>query len=287
MANTRSDASPPPSVRKRLRQLETKVVELTATVVKLTVKGFSQGGPDAPATGPKVGSVGHYIVKGPPLRPGKPVVYFSRPKRVKLARYRERMLARAPASEAEVLVLTGGLIAADPGTTPRPVLSPAAAPAPTGLAGALRRGEAALVNSVKIGELVPAEKLAEAWGLTRQALSAAAQRGEVFAIKVSNRAYCPAVLLSLPRESVGQVCRALGSMDALQKFVFWTREHGALGGKSVVSALESGRPLAPVVQLAQAWARERGVSADPAVAPNDPPLAVVLHPAGTAPGAPG
>jgi hypothetical protein len=139
-----------------------------------------------------------------------------------------------------------------------------------------------MVNLVVAGELIPAEHLANAWGLTRQALSAAAQRGEVSVVKVSNRVYCPAVFLALPRESVSQLCRALGSMEPMEKFIFWTREHGALGGKTVAAALESGRPLGRVVQLAQAWALERGVGVNSA-----PEQVQSLAKHGAEPGAPG
>ena len=56
-----------------------------------------------------------------------------------------------------------------------------------GFAGAAARGEAARVQWVKDGLVVPGEQLAQAWGLTRQALAPAAERGEVFAVKVGNR----------------------------------------------------------------------------------------------------
>jgi hypothetical protein len=45
---------------------------------------------------------------------------------------------------------------------------------------AAARGEAARVQWVKDGLVVPGEQLAQAWGLTRQALAPAADRGEVF-----------------------------------------------------------------------------------------------------------
>lgn len=162
--------------------------------------------------------------------------------------YRSGVAKRARASKA---LLTEDR---DPPAHP-PVLG--GPPGRGGWRGAVLRGEAAMVSLVRTRELIPTERLATAWGLTRQALSAAAQRGEVSAVKVSNRVYCPAVFLALPRESVSQVCRALGTLAPTEKFIFWTREHGALGGKAVVAALESGRPLATVVQLAEAWALER------------------------------
>ena len=64
-----------------------------------------------------------------------------------------------------------------------------------GLAGASARGEAGRVQWVKAGLVVPGERLAQAWGLTRQVLAAATDRGEVFAVKVGNRLYYPQAFL--------------------------------------------------------------------------------------------
>ncbi|MFO1340363.1 MAG: hypothetical protein U1F53_19440 [Burkholderiaceae bacterium] len=133
-------------------------------------------------------------------------------------------------------------------------------PATGGLAGAVSRGEAARVQWVKGGLVVPGEQLAQAWGLTRQALAPAAGRGEVFAVKVGNRLYYPSAFLHLDRASVAAICRALGELGASEKLMFWLREHGALAGKSVAAALEAGVALAKVERLAAAWARERGVA---------------------------
>lgn len=131
-----------------------------------------------------------------------------------------------------------------------------------GLAGATARGEAARVQWVKDGLVVPGAQLAQAWGLTRQALAPAAGRGEVFAVKVGNRLYYPQAFLGMDREAVAAICRALGDLGASEKLMFWLREHGALAGKSVAAALEAGTALAKVERLAAAWARERGASHD-------------------------
>ena len=129
-----------------------------------------------------------------------------------------------------------------------------------GLAGASARGEAARVKWVKDGLVVHGEQLAQAWGLTRQALAPAAERGEIFAVKVGNRLYYPQVFLEMDREAVAAICRALGDLGASEKLMFWLREHGALAGNSVAAALEAGTGLAKVARLAAAWARERGAS---------------------------
>jgi hypothetical protein len=129
-----------------------------------------------------------------------------------------------------------------------------------GLAAATVRGEAARVQWVKEGLVVPGEQLAQAWGLTRQALAPAADRGEVFAVKVGNRLFYPRPFLDLDRETVAAICRALGELGASEKLMFWLRDHGALAGKSVAAALEEGVAVAKVERLAAAWARERGAA---------------------------
>lgn len=133
----------------------------------------------------------------------------------------------------------------------------ARSPIPSGLAGALARGEAAKVQWVKEGLVVPGEQLARAWGLTRQALRPAASRGEVFAVKIGNRLFYPRAFLALDRQAVATVCRALGDLDASEKMIFWLREHGAVGGKGI-AALTAGVAVVKVQRLAAAWARERG-----------------------------
>jgi hypothetical protein len=129
-----------------------------------------------------------------------------------------------------------------------------------GLAGAVARGEAARVQWVKSGLVVPGEQLAQAWGLTRQALAPAADRGEIVAVKVGNRLYYPQAFLAMDRAVVAAVCRALGELGASEKLMFWLRGHGALAGQSVAMALEAGTALAKVERLAAAWARERGAA---------------------------
>ena len=113
---------------------------------------------------------------------------------------------------------------------------------------------------VKDGLVVPGEQLARAWGLTRQALAPAADRGEVFAVKVGNRLYYPQAFLGMDREAVAAICRALGGLGASEKLMFWLHDHGSLAGKSVVVALEAGVPLSKIERLAAAWARERGAA---------------------------
>jgi hypothetical protein len=129
----------------------------------------------------------------------------------------------------------------------------------SGLAAAVARGEAARVEWVRTGEVVPARVLAEAWGLTPQALGPAVHRGELFAVVVKRQRYFPREFLDLDRDDVSAVCMALGRLSAEDKLVFWKRRHGALGGKTIVQALtgkRGGSQLVHVVQLAQARAAQ-------------------------------
>jgi hypothetical protein len=129
-----------------------------------------------------------------------------------------------------------------------------------GLAGSAARGEAARVQWIKDGLVVPGEQLAQAWGLTRQALAPASDRGELFAVKIGNRLFYPQAFLAMDRQAVAAICRALGDLGASEKLIFWLREHGSLAGRQVAAALEAGTSLATVERLAAAWARERGAS---------------------------
>ena len=131
-------------------------------------------------------------------------------------------------------------------------------PVAGGLVGALARGEAARVQWIKDGLVVPGEQLAQAWGVTRQALAPACARGDLFAVKVGNRLYFASAFLTLDRESVATVCRALGDLSSSEKLTFWLREHGALAGKSVAAALDAGDSVTRVERLARAWADEGG-----------------------------
>ncbi len=127
-----------------------------------------------------------------------------------------------------------------------------------GLAAAVRRGEAARVQWVTDGLVMAGEDLAAVWGLTRQALVAAAQRNTLVAVKINNRLYYPRAFEGLNRDDIAVVCRALGAISASEKMMFWLRNHGSLAGKSAPEALNAGVPVQKLERLAHAWARERG-----------------------------
>jgi hypothetical protein len=140
----------------------------------------------------------------------------------------------------------------------------AAVESPGDLAGAVLLGQAAVAQWVAEGVLVPSSTFAGAWGITRQALDQAVERGELFSIKHGNKRYYPQPLLGLDRRSVAHVCKALGRADGAEKFIFWQRKHGGLSGRTAVLAVAVGQSER-VAQLARDWAEEHGLA--DAVAP--------------------
>lgn len=133
-----------------------------------------------------------------------------------------------------------------------------------GLSGAERRGEAARLAWVVDGDVVPAKELADAWGLTPQALGPAEKRGELFSVVVKRQRYYPREFLDLDREDVATVCKMLVPLDSTEKLFFWKRPHGALGGKTAhqaLSAKKDGREFLKVAQLAAAHSAQARAAA--------------------------
>ncbi len=126
-----------------------------------------------------------------------------------------------------------------------------------GLKGARARGEAVKTQWVQDGDVVPAQQLEDSWGISRRALGVAVGRGEAFSVKVSGRLYYPREFLVLERETVAAVCKALGSLTSTEKFVFWTRTQGALGGSTISEALTTGVAIERIVRLAHAGSNWR------------------------------
>ncbi len=181
-----------------------------------------------------------------------------------------RRIARLEATVDRLAGDLGAMRAELQQARPQRALAPAAAdadrpepspftPATGGLAAARARGEAARVQWVRDGLVIPGAQLANAWGLTRQALAAAAGRGELFSVKVGRRLFYPQAFEPLDRDTVAQVCRALGALGSSEKLMFWLHPHGTLQGASVPAALAAGTEPARIARLARAWARERGV----------------------------
>jgi hypothetical protein len=126
-----------------------------------------------------------------------------------------------------------------------------------GLQEATARGEAAKLEWIRSGLVVPAAQLAQAWGLTPQALGPAAERGELVSIKIKGKRYYPTPFTELDRESVLTITRLLSPLPASEQFIFWMRPHGALGGQTAAQCLAANpAQLARVCQLAHAWVQE-------------------------------
>lgn len=127
-----------------------------------------------------------------------------------------------------------------------------------GLRGALARGMAARRDWVATREVVLPAELAKREGCEVRDIDAAAGRGEIFTLDVDGTRYVPAEFLELKAPVVIAICRALGSLGEADKFVFWKRAHGVLGGRSVLECLTAeGAPgFERVLQLARAHARE-------------------------------
>lgn len=111
------------------------------------------------------------------------------------------------------------------------------------------------------GLLVGSSDLGTAWGgRSRQALEQAAERGDLFSLKLRGRRWYPAVFAALSAESVKAVCQPMKAVDPVAQFLFWNRPHGALAGQTVAQAIQAGQ-LARAVQLAQAQAQDLAVDA--------------------------
>ena len=114
------------------------------------------------------------------------------------------------------------------------------------------------------GLLVPTSELVNAWGLTRQALDQARERGALIGLKVANRQYYPAAFLELNAEDVASICRALVDVDPISRIIFWQRPHANLDDQTLAQAIQA-EGLATVLQAAEAFADEQaGVTHAPA-----------------------
>lgn len=104
--------------------------------------------------------------------------------------------------------------------------------------------------------LVPAAEFVHAWGLTRQALDQARERGDLVGLKVANRWYYPAEFLDLTAEDVASVCRALVDVDPISCIIFLQRPHADLNDQTLAQAIRvDGLPT--VLQAVEAFADEQ------------------------------
>ncbi len=114
------------------------------------------------------------------------------------------------------------------------------------------RGEARLVQWTKDGTLVDGRHLYEAWGITRQALDKARERGDIFSLRVAGQHYYPIEAEQFSRADLAQVTRALGDISPGSKLIFIKRKHGALGDRTPAEAIDQGM-LSDVLRIAANW----------------------------------
>lgn len=126
-----------------------------------------------------------------------------------------------------------------------------------GLAAAEVRGAAARARWIEEGLVVPGPQLAQAWGIPQETLATATAGGEVVSIDIDGSVYFPRALQNMNRLTAGTICRAMRHLQDTEKLMFWLRDHGSLGGRTVAEAMNAGTPAAKVIRLAEAWARER------------------------------
>jgi len=114
------------------------------------------------------------------------------------------------------------------------------------------RGEAQLRRWSEDGTLIEGKRVQDVWGITRQALDKARERGEIFSFRIGGQHFYPAEALHLTREHLVRIIAALGEGSAASKLMFLRRRHGTLGGCTPAEAIEKGK-LVEVLRLAQAW----------------------------------
>lgn len=117
---------------------------------------------------------------------------------------------------------------------------------------AATRGEAQLLAWTQDKTLIDGKRLQEIWGITRQGLDKARERGDIFSIRVGAQHFYPAEAAHFTRADLSEIVQALGEASPASKLMFLKRKHGALGGCTPAEAVEKGA-LHDVVRLAKAW----------------------------------
>ena len=107
---------------------------------------------------------------------------------------------------------------------------------------------------VRSGQLVSAAELADALGITRQAVHKAQKAGRFFALEAGGRdLYYPAFFADadLRENGLDKILRVLSLESSWSKWLFLTSSSGALGGSTPLDALRSSK-LEPVLEVARA-----------------------------------
>lgn len=104
--------------------------------------------------------------------------------------------------------------------------------------------------------LVPTSEVVHAWGVSRQSLDQARERGDLVGLKVANRQYYPEAFLELKAKDVASICRALVDVDPISRIIFWQRPHADLDDQTLAQAIQA-EGLATALQAAEAFADEQ------------------------------
>ena len=111
------------------------------------------------------------------------------------------------------------------------------------MAAAWDRGRLIKESLVKTGDLVTADKLADAMRITRQAIHKAFTAGRVFAVKAGGRElYYPAFFAdaSLREAGLDEALAVLHDESGWGKWLFFTTPSGILGGLQPIEAIRQG-----------------------------------------------
>lgn len=107
---------------------------------------------------------------------------------------------------------------------------------------AQRSGHAYLLSLIADGSLLGSADLAQAWGVTPQALRQLADANELVAIKVNNKLRFPVELARFDARSDAQrVSKRLAGLPAIERVLFMLNEHAELGDKTASEAFRAGQ----------------------------------------------
>ena len=107
---------------------------------------------------------------------------------------------------------------------------------------AQRSGHAYLLSLIADGSLLGSADLAQAWGVTPQALRQLADANELVAIKVNNKLRFPVELARFDARSDAQrVSKRLAGLPAIEQVMFMLNEHTELGDKTASEAFRAGQ----------------------------------------------
>ena len=107
---------------------------------------------------------------------------------------------------------------------------------------AQRSGHAYLLSLIADGSLLGSADLAQAWGVTPQALRQLADANELVAIKVNNKLRFPIELARFDARSDAQrVSKRLAGLPAIEQVLFMLNEHAELGDKTASEAFRAGQ----------------------------------------------